>query len=382
MRSHMLQLGLLFALAASVACSKKQAEPTRAEHATISTIAAHAPAPASTMGREEDKGKLDPNDPKHGTRKLMGLDAPVYVDGAQVAVMRFGELPPIPVRELEGTGRRYKIYDYLAGIGIAPESIKSVHFHGNADRIASIEGSELRKEKDRFEFSFISGNTGTPLQKWDTDHLKNPFVIHEIRRVSVFVKKPVPAIHPKRQCHVALDGDCTDAIPYATGEVAKGTRVYLDGKMVGFVKRRTMTDDVIVDGSSGGEDTRFSLAKYVAHLGVDPASVKSFELIAGDDVVARSSGEQLRAHDSQTYFTLPKHNHGKVRVHVPAEFQAHDTNVTDRDALVSSVLLYRSTAPAPTGRDLVAISEDTDLSVQLAAVDDVRARGGLGRGEQ
>ena len=366
-------LVLALVVAGAVACSKKTPEPTPA-------IAKASPAKAEAAPAIGGDGKLDPNDPKHGTRKLIGLDAPVFVDGVQVAVLRAGEMPAITPIELEGGGKRYKVYDYLKGIGVDPETIKSVHFHGNADRIASIEGSELRKEKDRFVFSYISGDTGTPLQKWDTDGLKNEFVIHEIRRVTVYVKKASPAIHKTKQCHVGADGDCSDAIPYSDGQVAKGTRVYLDGKMVGFVKRRQVTDAMMVGPAAADpSETKYSVAKLLAGMGVDPNGVKTVELMAGDDVIARATGEQFVTLAPQTNFTLPKHNHGKVRVHVPAELQAKAPGVTDRDALVSAVLLYKNTAPTTT-RELVAISEDTDLSVQLAAIDD--ARGRLGRGEQ
>jgi hypothetical protein len=362
-------------LAGVVACSKKAPEPTAAP----APVASPPPAAAKAAEAVGGDGKLDPNDPKHGTRKLMGLDAPVYVDGKQMAVLRFGEMPTMEAIVLEGGAKRFRVYDYLKGVGIDINAIKSIHFHGNNDRIASVEGSELRKEKDRFVFGYVSGDTGTPHQKWDTAGLKNEFSIHEIRRVSVFVKKPAAPISKAKQCHMGADGDCTDAIPYADGNVAKGTRVYLDGKMVGFVKRRQVTDDMRI--SAAAEDpseTKYSVAKLLAGMGVSPTSIKSVDFVAGDDVVARSSGEQFTTLAAQTYFTLPKHNHGKVRVHVPAEVQAKTPGVADRDALVSSVLLYKDTAS--TGRDLVAISEDTDLSVQLAAIDD--ARGKLGRGEQ
>jgi hypothetical protein len=365
-------IGLLVGIAA---CSKKTPEPT-----AIVTKVPSSAATAKAQAEVSPDGKLDPNDPRHGTRKLMGLDAPVYVDGVQVAVMRAGEMPPIKAIELEGGARRYRMYDYLKGIGISPDAIKAVHFHGNADRISSLEGSELRKEKDRFVFSYLSGDTGAPIQTWTVDHLKNPFVIHEIRRVTVYVKKPVPTIAPAHQCHVGADGDCSEAIPYATGEIAKGTRVYLDGRMMGFVKRRQLGDALILSGT--GEDTRYSVAKLAAQMGVEPSAIQTVEFVAGDDVVARATGEKFTVLASQTYFTLPKHNHGKVRVHVPAEFQAPSADgqsgVTDRDGLISSVLLYKDTVPPK--RDLVTISEDTDLSVQVAAIDDARAR--LGRGEQ
>ena len=362
-----------------VACSKKAPEPTAVQAAPA---AAPAVPPAAAKAAEDvgGDGKLDPNDPKHGTRKLMGLDAPVFVDGKQVGVLRFGEMPTMEPIVLEGGATRFRMYDYLKGIGVDINAIKSVHFHGNNDRIASLEGSELRKEKDRFVFGYpAGGDTGTPHQKWDTAGLKNEFSIHEIRRVSVFVKKPVPQISKEKQCHVGADGDCTDAVPYADGVIAKGTRVYLDGKMVGFVKRRQVTDDMRISAAAADpSETKYSLAKLLAGMGVSPTGIQGIDFVAGDDVVARASGEQFTTLAPQTYFTLPKHNHGKVRVHVPAEMQAKAPSVADRDGLISAVLLFKDTKSA--GRELTAISEDTDLSVQVAAIDD--ARGRLGRGEQ
>jgi hypothetical protein len=357
-------VGLFGAL---VACSKKAPEPTPVAQSTT-------PAPAPSKEEVGGDGKLDPKDPNHGKRKLMGLDVGVFADGAQIGVLRFGELPQIPAIELEGGAKAYRIYDYLKAIGLSPESLKSVHFHGNGDRIASIEGSELRKEKDRFVFRFLSGETGTPLQKWDTGGLKNEFVIHEIRRVTIYVKKAAPKLHETKQCHLGADGDCIEGVPYSNGEIAKGTRVYVDGKMVGFVKRRQVGEALAAGDTPEGEH-KFSVAKLVASMGADPSGIKSVELVAGDDVVARANGEQFNKLASSVTFTLPKHNHGKVRVHVPAEMQARKES--DKDALVSAVLLYKSTTP--TNRELVTISDDTDLNVQLAAIDD--ARGKIGRGE-
>ncbi|MBX3226043.1 MAG: hypothetical protein KIT84_29290 [Labilithrix sp.] len=375
---------LVGVFAGAIACSKKTPEPTPVPKAALPPAAAAAAAAVANdqRGGLTPDGKLDPNDPNHGRRKLLGLDTPVYVDGVQVAVFRFGELPPIASTPLpgEGNGREWRIYDYLKGIGVDVDNLKSVHFHGNVDRIASVEGSELRKEPERFTFSFTSGgDTGTPFQRWSGTGLKNEFVAHEIRRVTVYVKKPSAPISKEKQCHVAADGECTDAIPYADGAVAKGTRIYLDGKMVGFVKRRLVTDAMIV-GTPSAEpsETTYSVAKLLASMNVDPTNIKSLEMWAGDDVIARASGDQVTALTPKTTFTLPKHNHGKVRIRVPAEIQAAKPGVADRDALVSAVLVYRSTTP-PSPRDLTAISEDTDMSVQLAAIDD--ARGKLGRAE-
>jgi hypothetical protein len=351
-------------LAGVVACSKRAPEPARAAAAT---------APVNAAASRE---RLAPNDERHGTRKLMGLDTPVFVDGVQAAVLRFGEMPPVPAIEMPGGSKRFRLYDYLKGIGITPEQIKSVHLHGNNDRIASVEGSELLKEKDRFIFKFLSGETGAPITRWSTTGLKNTFVIHEIRRMTIYVTKPSPSIHPDRQCHVGPDGQCSDAIPYDASGIAKGTRVYLDGKMIGAVKRRLVGDDLVV---KPGEEAHYSLNKLIAQMGVDPATVNTAEIVAGDEVIARAKGIELA--QLAPYFLLPKHGHGKVKVHVPAEIQAHDQpGVTDRDAFVSAVVLYRAAAPTKE-RDLVAISEDTDLSVKLASIDEA-SREQTGRGEQ
>jgi hypothetical protein len=362
---------ILIALLAGalVACSKKAPE--------AASVRVTAPATARTTLEIDDKPlAFDPTDPKHGTRKLMNLDAPVFVDGVQAAVLRYGDLVVAPAHILEGGTPSFSLYDYLISIGVAPETVKSVHLHGNNDRIGSVEGAELVKEKDRFTFTFQSQTTGAATTRWDTEGLKNEFVVHEIRKVSIFVKKTPIAIHPQRRCHLDRPGPqgvCTDAIPYSASGPVHGTRIYVDGKMVGFVKRRLIKDAVLAGKTDAGAQ-KYNVARFVESLGVSAEGVKALELVAGDDVVARASAEQWDRLSPELFFTLPKHSHGKVRVHVPAPLQATaDGAATERDALVSSVIVYKAAAPAP--RDLAAISEDTDLSVQIASNMDAQGHG-------
>ena len=357
------------ATSALLACSKKMPEPTsQARPApaaeTFPNRVALDEAKKGDLAVQNGEGKLEPNDPKHGSRKLRGLDVGVFVDGVQVSVFRYGDLPTLPCETLEGGAKVYKLADYVKAIGVAPESIKSIHIHGNSDRIGSIEGSELLKQKNRFEFQFLSGDTGAAVSRWDTDGLKNEHVVNEIRKITIYVKKASPLIDPARACHVGADGECSEAVPYASGDAVKGTRIYVDGKMVGFVKRRALSDATLMDKTEGGEQ-KYSVAKLVAQMGVDAAGIKALELVAGDDVIAHAEGDKLTSSSSALFFTLPKHSHGKVRVHVPAGIQAEAPGVTDKDALVSSVQVFKKTKPA--GRELSAISEDTDLSVQLAS---------------
>lgn len=371
MSTRLSTLTLMLAASTVFSCSRRTPEPERP--VVAQPTAAQTEAPRSDDGAGQ--GLLDPKDPKHGTRKLMGLDTPVYVDGVQAAVLRAGELPALTAIELEGGARRYRLFDYLQAIGVSPASLRSVHLHGNGDRVASVEGKELLKERDRFVFGFTSNTTGAPLQLWDTEGLKNEFVANEIRRVTIYVTKPSPAVHPQRRCHLDDKGECTDAIPYQAGDVAKGTRIYVDGKMVGFVKRRLIGDAVAMGETASGE-RRFSVDRLVAQMSA--GAIAGVELLAGDDVIARATGAEWQKLAADVAFTLPKHSHGKVRVRVPAALQAKDGVAADKDAMVSAIMVYRSTKPA--SRELTAISEQTDLSVQLAAMDDARER--LGRGER
>ena len=355
----------------TAACSKKTPELAPAPQAKVVAFpqaaalasATAAEAAAKAGGSIGGDGKLDPNDPKHGARKMMGLDVGVFVDGVQTSVLRYGDLPSMPSETLEGGAVRYRLYDYLKGIGVSPETVKSIHLHGNNDRIGSVEGSELLKDKNRFQFQFLSGNTGAATARWDTDGLKNEFVVHEIRKVTIYVKKASPLIDAKRSCHLAADGTCTDAVPYASGDAVKGTRIYVDGKMVGFVKRRALSDALLMDKTADG-DQKYNVAKLVEGFGVDMKGVKAVELVAGDDVIAHADGDKFTTIAPDFFFTLPKHNHGKVRVHVPVGLQAAEGS-TDKDALVSSIQVFKSSKPA--SRELSVISEDTDLSVQLAS---------------
>src|SRR5262245_16375710 len=94
------QMAIVALLGATIACSKK-APPSPSAPAI-----AEKKAPVVI---DEKPGQFDPNDPKHGTRKLMNLDAPVYVDGVQVAVLRYGDMIAAPEKMLEGDVPSYRV---------------------------------------------------------------------------------------------------------------------------------------------------------------------------------------------------------------------------------------------------------------------------------
>ncbi len=359
-------LSFVLATCALVACSRRT--PEQAAHNTPQALPNGVALAAAVTSERESKsgdGKLDPNDPKHGARKMMGLDVGVFVDGVQASVLRYGDLPPMPFTTLDDGTRRYGLAEYLKAIGVSLDSLKSIHLHGNGDRIASIEGAELQKFADRFKFQFLSGTTGAPVTCWSTDGLKNKTNVQEIRKITLYVTKASALIDPKRGCHVGADGACSDAVPYASGDAVKGTRVYVDGKMVGFVKRRQLTEAMAMGDAS---ERKYNLAKVLAGFGVEKSGIRAVNFVAGDDVIASADGTKFATIAQDFYFELPKHNHGKVRIHAPAGLQAKTESgpaTIDADALVSSIQVFKTTTP--TVRELTAISEDTDLSVQIAS---------------
>lgn len=323
--------------------------------------ATHKAPPVSASPSPPSDVPTESTDVKHGTRKLMGLDVPVYVDGEQRGVLRHGDLPALAETKAWNGAPGYRLSEYLTALGVPLGGIRTIHLYANGNRIGGVEGKELLADKNRFVFGFLSGNTGAPMTRWSVTGLKNRFMAHEIRRVAVYVTQPPPMLDPERSC-IVRDGACSDEIPFATSEVAKGTRIYIDGKMAGFVKRRLLGDNVVVGKAESG-DVTYSVAKLVASYGCDPATIRAVDLVAGDDVVGHADQKAWERHRDMT-FTLVKHEHGKVHVQVPAELQAQPASET-KDALVASIQVFTKTR-APV-REIVSISPDTDESVRLAS---------------
>lgn len=334
-------------LVGGVGCSKRPAEPK---------ARAAAPVAAATGAGSEAKTET-----AHGSRKMKQLDVPVWVDGKQVSVLRYGEISAALKpqtrfgAEAGGPARFYSLEDYAQSLGIAPAKIKAIHALGNREKVTTIKGSELNApaNKGRFQFDFMQETTGITKVDWDTTGLADTYVIHEIRALSFYVDKAPPAVDPSLHCHVAKDGTCAFDDPYATAEKMKGTRFYIDGHLVGYVKRREIKESVVVGDNANGEHL-YSVVKLAQQFGVDPAHVKAAELLNGDDVIALAKGEAWNTSSNQLSFTLPKHQHGKVSVRIPASLQVGVEGAKDADATVTAVLLYKSTTPR--ARELTSVA--------------------------
>jgi hypothetical protein len=335
-------------LAIVAACSKTHAQtPAMAPQSQGTTVAVadEAPAPAAIP---------------HGTRKLLNLDIPVFVDSKQVAVLRYGELPPgvepitIPSSEHHAV-RFFRISDYLKGIGVNVDKVKAVHFADKDDRVAGLEGSELRADKDRFVFDFTSTTAGMPEMVWSTHGLKTGLRIDYFYAVNVFVEEKPWEIDSKWHCYKE-DGDCRPVARYTPDDLMKGTRVYVDGKLVSYVKRRMLADSTIAGKNENGDPT-FSTDKYLASLGIKTDSAKRINFLAGDKLVASASAKEWAADKDSLTFHLVQHAHGKVEANIPANLQLEGT--TDREMQVTAIQVFNRKAPR--NMPLVRVDDVIDL---------------------
>lgn len=358
--------GLVALVALGPDCSRKPAD--------LALNSAAAP-PAVAVSRELTD---IPAAVIHGLRKQKNLDVPVFVDAKEVSVLRFGELPAIaPIAKPDDVNHRvryYRVSDYLKGIGVDLDRVKAVHFADKTNRIASIEGSELRADKDRFVFDFLQTSTGMPMQAWKTTGLKNMLRIDDIFAMNVFVETPAWEIAKGYGCYLQ-DGECMPVARFTSGDLMKGTRVYSDGKLVGYVKRRLLSDDAVAGKTASG-DPSYSVDRYLASLGVKTKNAKEIRLVAGDDLVATATAKEWAADSEKLSFFVVPHAHGKVRVNIPADLQRKADENHDRDMQVTSIQVFNRKEPR--SLPIVALDDAFDPGRNVGALENAVAQTAAG----
>jgi hypothetical protein len=350
-------------LAALSACSKGGAKGEKAVASAPPSLAALQAAAAAA-----------PAIP-HGLRKELNLDVPVFVDGKEVAVLRYGELPPgVPAttnpRDDDHRVAFYRLWDYLKAIGVEPARVKAVHFADKGFRIGALEGSELRADEDRFVFDFLDEKAGLAKPAWITKGLKTKLRIDGFYGVNVFVNTTPWAIDPAHHCYWE-DDDCKPVVRFTEGDLMKGTRVYDDGKLVGYVKRRLVGEDAVAGRNEAGE-TLFSIDHFLASLHVDTSHAKRIELFAGDDLVAEATASEWAADQDKLTFYLVQHAHGRVRANVPADLQIQEDGRRDRDVQITSIQVFERKEPR--ALPLVSIDEVIDPGPNAAAMENALAQ--------
>lgn len=278
-----------------------------------SSVPADVTAPvASSQASTSLQAMKDEAPPK--TRRKPGT-AGVFVDGRAVGVLKVPELPAAaPGRKIKlGVNKefevtRYPFTEYFKAVGVDVAKIKAVHFYGGS-RVAILTGDEVRRTAENLTFSFTMNTRGKPRMHMPSEAKYNT-TVDMLSRVAVYVDKAPPTLDEDGE--VVLDGKVVEGVPYAaTGESTLGTRVYLDGKLVGSVRRRSLPNKFLV-AHEPGKPARFSVAQYAESLGVDLSKAKAVDVVSGDEVVGRLDGAKAK----DLAFTVPNHTHGSMLVDV------------------------------------------------------------------
>lgn len=248
-------------------------------------------------------------------------DAPVYLDGRRVGVIRPLEVPSSlkPRLRIQPGGLppapRYSIAEYIAAVGGDLAKIREIHLYGGRDRISVISGDELRKHREDLLFLFTAGTRGKPRIGWPPTGIESTGHIDLVQAAVAYQDKDPPQYDAKKRFVHFGDGKPIEGIPYAPAEEFKGTRFYADGVLTGWMKRKVLPNSVIVPGADVASGL-FSLRAYIETLGVDPRKVKAIELVQDDQAVARLDGRVLGS-DPPLAFRLPRRNQGNLVLLLP-----------------------------------------------------------------
>lgn len=326
--------GFILAAAAfaMIGCAKKAAPVATKGPEAASPQTAQAAAIANAQMQEQVREKQ----PRYG-------DSAVYVDGVMVAALKYQELPAT-LKALPSVTKdeapRFGIPSYLRALGVDLAKVKAVHLHGS--NVSMIPGDILRQYGDKYKFSFTAGDHGKP-KAYYAPYVRLNTKVDMIRMVAVYVDKEPP--HETENFDVVYpDGRPIDPVPYAPVEQGHGTRVYVDGKLVTMVKRKALTNDLLV-----GDDAakpRFSLSAFLAKAGVDAKNAKAVDLVSNDALVAHEKGVP-----SDLTFAVPAHNQGLAQI----EIQGKPIKLSAVQLFVKQTPPKREVTPiaelAPAGND-------------------------------
>jgi hypothetical protein len=256
----------------------------------LASLAAPPPAPdAERPGA--GRGERRPSEPA------------TFIDGELRGVLRFHELPRgLPVRWKTGDDgrklRRYGLADYLAALGQDLAKIREVHLYGARGRVSILVGDELRAHRDDMLFSFTQGDRGKPRAHYPPmSQIRVSTFVDAIEDVAVYVAREPPTYEVRTHAVRLPDGSLARGIPYAAPERPHGTRVYVDGALTLWAKRRSLPPET--------PEGRHALAALLAPAGIDLAVAHSLTLVTGDDVARALDRQALSAQAASLAFTMP-----------------------------------------------------------------------------
>ncbi len=339
-------IGLALCEMCVAGCSRKRVQPATTTTPVVATMPAVAPS------------TLDPAPEQREKRPRLG-EAAVYIDGKSVGVLRKQELPAKLTGKMVAIGEgyttlRYGFMDYAAALGIDTKKLRAAHLYGGS-RVALVDRAELTRLGADIQLSFTQGDRGKPRVHFPPKKLNINTTIDMLSGIAFYVDKEPPTL--KGNDLVMPDGTvATGKVPYAPEEQGNGTRVYVDGTLVGTVKRKKLTNDLAVPGDENAAGaTKFSLVAYANKLGVDAKRAKAIDLVAGDDVVAHLAADGAKG----VTFSVPSRNRGQALVDVPT-----GTGDASKPARISAIQIFVKTTPPV--RDIVAIDDASEATPSAA----------------
>lgn len=340
-------IGLALCEMSVAGCARKRAKPvvrTQAPVPVVATMPAVEAAGAAPVVREK--------------RPRLG-EAAVYIDGKSVGVLRKQELPSKLTGKLVPIGEgyetlRYGFMDYAKAIGIDTTKLRAAHLYGGS-RVALVDRAELSRLGADIQLSFTMGDRGKPRVHFPPKKLNINTTIDMLSGIAFYVDKEPPTLKDNEL--VMPDGSsAAGKVPYAPEEQGNGTRVYVDGALVGTVKRKKLTNDLAVPGDENNAGpTRFSLVAYAGKLGVDTKRAKAIDLVAGDDVVAHLAADTVKG----VTFSVPSRNRGQALVDVPSAARGGS-----QPARISAIQIFVKTNPPV--RDVVSLDDAPEATPSAA----------------
>ena len=281
MISRVAAIALLFI--ASCKSGDSKAAPTK-EAPAVAKVAVDA-APTPIPDEIVDKDEYVPAEFKSGSDRWR--DTGVYVDGKFVGLLAWAELPlglPVHWEQVKASApkrygtsdtgwrwakeRRYRFTDYLHAIGLEPGKIKEIHVYGPkfTDTIIAT-GKDLRsKQADGFQFRFGGSVSGKAIPVVP-ENFGNGRTPDKISSIMIYVDKKPPTL--ERNVGMVLDGELQEGVPYFGTPLRGGVRVYLDDKLVAYIKRQDLPETA----KNAEGEPEWKLWDYLRSRGVDLSTV-------------------------------------------------------------------------------------------------------------
>jgi len=346
--------GLLIAIAAIAfaGCSRheKSSDPAPAK------TAAPAPAAPTTQanagdgvvdadGRHRNLQDWNPAEFK-GKRGRRWKDPAVYVDGREVGVLWFGELPrslkPTWINDVEDLDfkpgdkgprtrpikvRRYRLDHYLEVVGVDIGKVKRIHIYGGKGNVSDISGAQLRKFRKTIQFGFGRLTSGKAIPYYP-EGLQLDQMFDRMVGVAVYIDKAPPKLD-KDDYPLGADGQPTADIPYFGKPIRGGIRVYKDDVLATTIKRKRLDPKAAYAVHKDNGELWYDLVPTLESLGVDMSKVVDAEVVFDERRVKIIHRDELL----KRQFTATSQNRGAIQL--------------DDGTVVEALTLYTKKLPGP-----------------------------------